>query len=120
MNEYYKYNINEAKNSFNPLNEQAKINLRGTHYQLCLDNEMEKETSNKRDYIAYAPIKMERITSGKRNYESMGKDPNGNIFDANTIYQTDYTTNPKKQKKAFSPDKARKLKNNRSSYDTKE
>jgi hypothetical protein len=50
----------------------------------------------------------------------MGKDPNGNIFDANTIYQTDYTTNPKKQKKAFSPDKAPKLKNNRSSYDTKE
>ena len=81
---------------------------------------MEKETSNKRDYIAYAPIKMERITSGKRNYESMGKDPNGNIFDANTIYQTDYTTNPKKQKKAFNPDKAPKLKNNRSSYDTKE
>jgi len=94
MNEYYKYNINEAKSAFNPLNEQARINLRGTHYQLGLDNEMEKETSNKRDYIAYAPIKMERITSGKRNYESMGKDPNGNIFDANTIYQTDYTKKP--------------------------
>ena len=45
-------------------------------------------------YIPYAPMKMERITSGKRNYESMGKDPNGNVFDANTIYQTDYTKKP--------------------------
>ena len=24
----------------------------------------------------------------------MGKDPNGNVFDANTIYQTDYTKKP--------------------------
>jgi hypothetical protein len=94
MNEYYKYNPTEAKSSFRPLNIEARNNLRGTHYQLGDNNEMEKETSNRRDYIAYAPLKMERITSGKRNYESMGKDPNGNVFDANTIYQTDYTKKP--------------------------
>ena len=93
MNEDYKYNIKEAKSAFNPLNQEARTNLRGTHYQLGLNNEMEKETSNRRDYVAYAPLKMERITSGKRNYESMVKD-NNDVFDANTIYQTDYTKKP--------------------------
>ena len=94
MNEYYKYNQNDAKSSYNPLNVEARNNLRRTHYTLGINDEMEKETSNRRDYVAYAPMKMERITSGKRNYESMGKDPNGNVFDANTIYQTDYTKKP--------------------------
>ena len=94
MNEYYKYNPNDAKSAYNPLNVEARNNLRRNHYELGINNEMEKETSNRRDYVAYAPLKMERITSGKRNYESMGKDPNGNVFDANTIYQTDYTKKP--------------------------
>ena len=94
MNEYYKYNPNDAKSAFNHLNEQARSNLRASHYQLGINNEMEKETSNRRDYIAYAPLKMDRITSGKRNYESMGKNPNSDVFDANTIYQTDYTKKP--------------------------
>ena len=94
MNEDYKYNPNDAKSAYNPLNVEARNNLRTSHYQLGVNNEMEKVTSNRRDYIPYAPMKMERITSGKRNYESMGKDPNGNVFDANTIYQTDYTKKP--------------------------
>ena len=94
MNEYYKYNPNDAKSAYNPLNVEARNNLRRNHYELGINNEMEKETSNRRDYVAYAPLKMERITSGKRNYESMGKDPNGNVFDANTIYKTDYTKKP--------------------------
>ena len=94
MNEYYKYNPNDAKSAYNPLNEQARSNLRASHYQLGINNEMEKETSNRRDYIAYAPLKMDRITSGKRNYESMGKNPNSDVFDANTIYQTDFTKKP--------------------------
>ena len=94
MNEDYKYNPNDAKSAYNPLNVEIRNNLRTSHYQLGVNNEMEKVTSNRRDYIPYAPMKMERITSGKRNYESMGKDPNGNVFDANTIYQTDYTKKP--------------------------
>ena len=94
MNEDYKYNPTDAKSAYNPLNEQARTNLRSSHYQLGINNEIEKETSNRRDYVAYTPLKMERITSGKRNYESMGKDPNGDVFDANTIYQTDYTKKP--------------------------
>ena len=94
MNDDYRYNPNDAKSAYSPLNVEARNNLRRTHYQLGVNNEMEKVTSNRRDYIPYPPLKMERITSGKRNYESMGKDPNGNIFDANTIYQTDYTKKP--------------------------
>ena len=31
-------------------------------YQLGLNNEMEKVTPNRRDYIPYAPMKMERKT----------------------------------------------------------
>ena len=94
MNDDYRYNPNDAKSAYSPLNVEARNNLRRTHYQLGVNNEMEKVTSNRRDYIPYPPLKMERITSGKRNYESMGKDPNGNVFDANTIYQTDYTKKP--------------------------
>ena len=94
MNEDYKYNPSQAKGAYNPLNVEARNNLRKTHYQLGVNNEMEKETSNRRDYIAYEPLKMERITSGKRNIESMGKNLEGNSFDANTIYQSDYTKKP--------------------------
>ena len=94
MNEYYKYNPNDAKNAYNPIDLQTRLNLRGTHYQLGDNNEMEKETSNKRDYIAYPPNNIERITSGKRNLESMNMGNNNNIFDAATIYQTDYTKKP--------------------------
>ena len=54
---------------------------------------MEKETSNRRDYRAYPLNNIERITSGKRNLESMNMG-NGNVFDAATIYQTDYTKKP--------------------------
>ena len=94
MNEDYKYNPNEAKNAYNPMDPQARINLRGTHYQLGDSNEMEKETSNRRDYRAFPLSNMERITSGKRNIESMNMGKGNNIFDAATIYQTDYTKKP--------------------------
>ena len=94
MNEDYKYNPSQAKDAYNPLNVEARNNLRKTHYQLGDNNNMEKETSNRRDYIAYEPLKMERITSGKRNIESMSKNLNGDIFDANSIYQTDFTKKP--------------------------
>ena len=94
MNEDYKYNPNDAKNAYNPMDPQARINLRGTHYQLGDSNEMEKETSNRRDYRAFPLSNMERITSGKRNIESMNMGKGNNIFDATTIYQTDYTKKP--------------------------
>ena len=92
MNEDYKYNPNEAKDAYNPMDPQARMNLRGTHYQLGDSNEMEKETSNRRDYRAFPLSDMERITSGKRNLESMKR--NGGKFDGNTTYLTDYTKKP--------------------------
>ena len=92
MNDYYKYNPNDAKSAYNPMDPQARINLRGTHYQLGDNNEMEKETSNRRDYRAFPLSDMERITSGKRNLESMKR--NGGKFDGNTTYLTDYTKKP--------------------------
>jgi hypothetical protein len=94
MNEDYRYNPNDAKNAYNPMDPQARINLRGTHYQLGDSNEMEKETSNRRDYRAFPIPDMERITSGKRNIESMDRGNLSNVFDAATIYQTDYTKKP--------------------------
>ncbi len=94
MNEDYKYNPNDAKSAYNPMDPQARINLRGTHYQLGEGNEMEKETSNRRDYKAFPLSNMERITSGRRNLESMKMGNENNIFDASTIYQTDYTKKP--------------------------
>ena len=92
MNDDYKYNPNDAKNAYNPMDPQARINLRGTHYQLGIDGEMEKETSNRRDYRAFPLSNMERITSGKRNLESMKR--NDSRFDGNTTYLTDYTKKP--------------------------
>ena len=94
MNEDYKYNPNDAKNAYNPMDPQARINLRGTHYSLGDNGEMEKETSNRRDYRAFPLTNMERITSGKRNIESMNMGTGNSIFDAATIYQTDYTKKP--------------------------
>ena len=49
MNEDYKYNPNDAKSAYNPLNVEARNNLRTSHYQLGVNNEMEKVTSNRRD-----------------------------------------------------------------------
>ena len=92
MNEDYRYNPNDAKNAFNPMDLKARLNIRGTHYQLGDNNEMEKETSNRRDYRAYPIHNIERIDSGKRNMESMQR--GNNVFDAATIYQTDYTKKP--------------------------
>ena len=94
MNVDYKYNPNDAKSAYNPMDPQARINLRGTHYQLGDSNEMEKETSNRRDYRAFPIPDMERITSGKRNLESMDRGNLSDVFDAATIYQTDYTKKP--------------------------
>jgi hypothetical protein len=94
MNEDYKYNPNAAKSAFNPLDPQARINLRGTHYQLGDNNEMEKETTNRRDYRVHPLSNFERITSGKRNFESMNMGNNNTIFEGETIYQTDYTKKP--------------------------
>ena len=94
MNRDYRYNPNDAKNAYNPMDPQLRINLRGTHYQLGDSNEMEKETSNRRDYRSFPLPNMERITSGRRNLESMNMGNNNSIFDAATIYQTDYTKKP--------------------------
>ena len=62
MNEDYKYNPSDAKNAYNPMDPQARINLRGTHYQLGDNEEIEKETSNRRDYRAFPISKFERIS----------------------------------------------------------
>ena len=93
MNDCYRYNPNDAKKAFNPLDLKKKLNLRGSQYQLGENNEIEKETSNRRDYRAYPIRSIERIDSSKRNMESMDMG-NNNIFDAATIYQTDYTKKP--------------------------
>ena len=93
MNEDYRYNPNDAKNAFNPLNQEARLNLRGTHYQLGDSNEMEKDTTNRRDYIAYPPHNIE-IASGRRNYESKIMQNGNGKFDGKTIYTTDYTKKP--------------------------
>jgi hypothetical protein len=93
MNDYYKYNPNEAKNAFNPIDLEARLNIRGTHYQLGDNNEMETETSNRRDYRAYPFSNVERVSSGKRNMSQIDM-RNGNPFDAATIYQTDFTKKP--------------------------
>ena len=93
LNEDYRYNPNDAKNAFNPLNQEARLNLRGTHYQLGDSNEMEKDTTNRRDYIAYPPHNIE-IASGRRNYESKIMQNANGKFDGKTIYTTDYTKKP--------------------------
>ena len=68
MNEDYRYNPNDAKNAFNPMDLKARLNIRGTHYQLGDNNEMEKETSNRRDYRAYPIHNIERIDSGSQKH----------------------------------------------------
>ncbi len=91
-NDHYKYNFDDAKNAYNPLNPQSRINLRSTHYQLGEGGEFEKDTTNRRDYIAYPSMKLERVPSGKRNFDNVGVAQG--IFEGNTIYQTDFTKKP--------------------------
>ena len=92
MGQYYKYNLSDAKGAYHHMDKKTRTYLRETHYQLGDSNEMEKETSNRRDYRAFPLSDMERITSGKRNLESMKR--NGGKFDGNTTYLTDYTKKP--------------------------
>ena len=49
----FKYNPILAKEGRGILNDKLKNNLRDLHYELGMGNEMEKYTSNRRDYISY-------------------------------------------------------------------
>lgn len=95
MGQSFKYNANDAKNAYNVLDPKFKMNIRGTHYQLGDNSEMEKETSNRRDYIAYPNNMVERVVSAnRRNMENMNFGNSNENFDAATIYMTDYTKKP--------------------------
>ncbi len=95
MNDHYRYNIDQAKSAYSPLNPQSMLNLRSTHYQLGEGGEFEKETSNRRDYIPYPGARVERIASGIRNKETMKiGEINQGVFNGATIYMTDYTKKP--------------------------
>ena len=94
MNDYYKYNPNDASQAYNQLNDKVRAKIRSSHFEIGSNNEMEKETSNRRDYIAYPPHRPERIDSARRNYESMVMGKNNIAFDGKTIYMTDYIKKP--------------------------
>ena len=53
----YKYDPKLAKEGRGELNEKLKNNLRDSHYELGMGNDMEKMTSNRRDYRSYPSYK---------------------------------------------------------------
>ena len=88
----YKYNPILAKEGRGKLNDKLKNNLRNSHYELGMGNEIEKYSSNRRDYISYPNFK--RNQKIETNKESSVFHRNRNIFEGESIYMSDYTEKP--------------------------
>ena len=91
-NESYQYDPNMAKLGRGKLNENLKNNLRSSHYELGMGNDMEKMTSNRRDYRGYPGyVGNKRVEPDNSSNIFKGKK---NIFEGETIYMSDYTEKP--------------------------
>ena len=88
----FKYDPILAKEGRGILNDKLKNNLRDSHYELGMGNEMEKYTSNRRDYISYpGHIPNKKI---EKNKLSNVFHRNKNNFEGESIYMSDYTEKP--------------------------
>ena len=88
----YKYDPILAKEGRGHLNDVLKNNLRSSHYELGMGNEIEKYSSNRRDYISYPNFKPEKKI--EKNKESSVFHRNRNVFEGESIYMSDYTEKP--------------------------
>lgn len=92
----YKYDPVSAKNGRGILDEGMKKNLMSSHYQLGIDKKMEKQTSNRRDYVEYPGYVAEnRVNNVIKTASSINLgDKNVNRFEGETIYMSDFIEKP--------------------------
>ena len=91
-NDSYKYDADLAKAGRGKLNKDLKNNLMSSHYKLGMGNDMEKMTSNRRDYRSYPGYVSNKIVDHD-NSSNIFKG-NRNIFEGESIYMSDYTEKP--------------------------
>lgn len=88
----YKYDPKLAKDGRGKLNKELKNNLMSSHYELGMGNDMEKMTSNRRDFRSYPGYKFgKKVEADNSSHIFNG---NRNIFEGESIYMSDYTEKP--------------------------
>ena len=90
--ETYLYDPKLAKEGRGKLNEKLKNNLMSSHYELGMGHDMEKMTSNRRDfrnYPGYIPNKKAEADNTDHIFTR-----NRNVFEGESIYMSDYTEKP--------------------------
>ena len=92
MGEAYKYDPKLAKDGRGHLNEQAKNNLMSSHYELGMGNDMEKMTSNRRDFRSYPGYKFNKKVEADNTSHIFNS--NRNVFEGESIYMSDYIEKP--------------------------
>ena len=90
--EAYKYDPKLAKDGRGKLNEKLKNNLMNSHYELGMGNDMEKMTSNRRDFRNYPGYKPNKKVEADNTSHVFSR--NRNVFEGETIYMSDYTEKP--------------------------
>ena len=88
----YKYDPKLAKEGRGELNKKLKNNLMNSHYELGMGNDMEKMTSNRRDFRSYQGYKSNKKVEADNTSHIFNT--NRNVFDGETIYMSDYTEKP--------------------------
>ena len=90
--EAYIYDPKLAKEGRGKLNENLKNNLISSHYELGMGNDMEKITSNRRDFRSYPGyIPNKKVEADNTNHIFTR---NRNVFEGESIYMSDYTEKP--------------------------
>ena len=88
----YQYDPKLAKYGRGVLDQKLKNDLMDSHYQIGMGNDMEKITSNRRDYQSYPGYI--GIQKADANNSSHIFKRNNNVFEGESIYMSDYTEKP--------------------------
>ena len=88
----YKYDPKLAKDGRGKLDEKLKNDLISSHYELGMGNDMEKMTSNRRDFKTYPGYKPNKIVEADNSSHIFNGDRN--VFEGESIYMSDYTEKP--------------------------
>ena len=90
MSSSYKFNPEDAKNAKGILDKKLLNDLRSTHYILGDDNNIVKQTTQRRDYIPYnLKGNLGNKPMLQDSHFNLG-DQNNNKFEGETIYMSDY------------------------------
>ena len=90
--ETYKYDPILAKKGKGILNEKLKNNLMNSHYELGMGNDMEKMTSNRRDFRSYPGYIGNKRVEADNSSHIFNR--NRNVFEGESIYMSDYIEKP--------------------------